>query len=196
MPETGRIIRVKLSSEAAGSIALTQVVIREMPLTELVGEIVAQTGKDEARLRELLSRGTVVSGASRFRWQGWEEDAETVRRLLAPFPDPDPARPFSAAACVRAILSAPGRQIEISREVGAARRLLRRQSFWDRLVELEGNLRYVDYSYRHRADRYRRDVPPGQRRRVHEAAGLLKYSGLAEQVRQLPLEFVEFHTDR
>ncbi len=196
MTETGRIVRVKLSSEDAGSIALTQVVVREMPLTELVDQIVAQAGKDEARLRELLLRGTVVSGGTRFRWQGWEEDAASAGRLLAGYPDPDPERPFSAAAAVRAILTAPARQIEISKEAGTALRLLRRRSFWECLVDLEGPFRYVDYSYRLRADRYRMDVPAEQRARIRDAAALLKYGGLAEQVRQLALESVEFHTNR
>lgn len=196
MPETGRMVRVKLSSEAAGSIALTQVVVREMPLAELVEQIIAQTGKDEARLRECLSRGTVVSGASRLRWQGWEEDAESARRLLAGYPDADPSRPFSPADVVRAILGAPARRIEIPKEVGAARRMLRRQSFWEALLALKGPVRYIDYSYRLRADRYRLELSPEQRQQVREAAGLLKYGALAEQVQQMALEFIEFHTNR
>jgi len=65
-------IRVKLSSEAAESIALTPVVVQEMALRELIEHVLGVTGKDEARIRDLLLRGTLVSGASRFRWPGWE----------------------------------------------------------------------------------------------------------------------------
>jgi hypothetical protein len=80
LPET---IRVKLSSEQAGAISLTQVVVQEMPVRELVEHMLGYTGKDEARVRELLLRGTLVSGASRFRWAGWEPEPDEVAELLA-----------------------------------------------------------------------------------------------------------------
>src|SRR5205809_6358593 len=88
-------IRVKLSSEAAESISLTPVVVREMPVRELVEYMLGVTGKDEARVRELLLRGTLVSGASRFRWSGWEADPQSLTALLATFPDAEPMRPFA-----------------------------------------------------------------------------------------------------
>ena len=44
-------VRVKLSSEAAGSISLTPVVVQEFAIRELVENILAVTGKDEARVR-------------------------------------------------------------------------------------------------------------------------------------------------
>src|SRR3974377_991167 len=97
-------VRVKLSSEAAESISLTSVVVQEMPVRELVEYMLGVTGKDEARIRELLLRGSLVSGASRFRWAGWDAGAENLRELLATFPDPDASRPFAAANCTRAIL--------------------------------------------------------------------------------------------
>src|SRR5450756_1325760 len=65
-------VRVKLSSEAAESISITPVVVQEMPVRELVEYMLGVTGKDEARIRELLLRGSLVSGASRFRWTGWD----------------------------------------------------------------------------------------------------------------------------
>ena len=64
-------VRVKLSSEAAESISLTPVIVQEMPLRELIEYMLGVAGKDEGRIRELLLRGTIVSGASRFRWSGW-----------------------------------------------------------------------------------------------------------------------------
>src|SRR5713101_2256674 len=118
LPDT---IRVKLSSEAAEYISLTPVVVREMPLRELVEHMIGITGKDEARVRDLLLRGTLVSGASRFRWTGWEADAQAVGSLLATFPDPDPARPFTADRCVRAVLRGGRLPIGIPREIGARR---------------------------------------------------------------------------
>src|SRR6476659_10988077 len=97
-------IRVKLSSEAAEAISLTPVVVREIPIRELVEYMLGVTGKDESRVRELLLRGTLVSGASRFRWNGWEADPQALIDLLATFPDPEPERPFAPERSVRAIL--------------------------------------------------------------------------------------------
>ena len=72
-------VRVKLSSEAAESISITPVVVQEMPVRELVEYMMGVTGKDEARIAELLLRGSLVSGASRFRWVGWEAAREDLR---------------------------------------------------------------------------------------------------------------------
>src|SRR5215208_2705507 len=92
-------VRVKLSSEAAESISLTPVVVQQLPVRELIEHMLGLTGKDERRIRELLLRGTLVSGASRFRWTGWEADPEGLREVLATFPDPEPSRPFAAERC-------------------------------------------------------------------------------------------------
>src|SRR5262249_10146071 len=127
-------VRVKLSSEAAESISLTPVVVREIPIRELIEHILGITGKDELRLHELLRRGTLVSGASRFRWTGGDADHDAVRELLATFPDSDPGRSFQPELCVRAALRGAGRRIEIPREAGQRKPLFRRTSFWDTLM--------------------------------------------------------------
>src|SRR5580704_4481188 len=101
LPQT---IRVKLSSEAAEAISLTPVVVQEMPVRDLIEHMLGITGKDEARIRELLKRGTLVSGASRFRWVGWDADGGDVRDVLLTFPDADPSRRFDASRCLRATL--------------------------------------------------------------------------------------------
>lgn len=200
MAETGstRRIRVKLSSEEAGSISLTPVVVQEMPLHELLEHILASAGKDEERVRGLLRRGAVVSGASRFRWEGWDEDPASLREQLAAFPDPDPARPFSPAACIRAVLRAPGRRLEIDREAGAARRLLRRRSFWEVLtaVAAAGVPVYRDYSYRHRADCYLLPLTNVELTALRRAASLLAYSGLRDAIRQITYDSLELYTGR
>ena len=91
-------VRVKLSSEAAEGISITRVVVQDLPVRDLVEHMLGITGKNEARVRELLLRGTLVSGASRFRWTGWDADLDGLRELLATFPGDDPARPFAAGA--------------------------------------------------------------------------------------------------
>src|SRR2546430_12807912 len=97
LPET---VRVKLSSEAAESISITPVVVRDIPVRELIEHMLGITGKDEPRLHDLLLRGTLVSGASRFRWTGWDADREAIREVLNSFPDPDPGRRFKAELCI------------------------------------------------------------------------------------------------
>ena len=71
-------VRVKLSSEAAEGISITRVVVQDLPLRDLVENMLGITGKNEARVRELLLRGTLVSGASRFRWTGWEAELDAL----------------------------------------------------------------------------------------------------------------------
>ena len=165
LPQT---IRVKLSSEAAESISLTPVVVQELAVRDLVEHMLGLTGKDEPRICELLRRGTLVSGASRFRWAGWEADAEGVREVLATFPDADPARPFAAERCGRAILRGGRQTLEIPREAGARKGLFQRASFWDLLMDVAGagSATYGGYSYKDRADRYWRELTVAEAERI------------------------------
>lgn len=192
-------VRVKISTEAADTISLTPVVTRDIPFAELFDSIVAITGKQPDRVCELIARGSLVSGGSRLRWQGWPASPDDVGRLLAAFPDPEPSRPFDPASCTKAVLRAPLGSIEITRETGARRRFLRRSSFWDALLALAARMpgpRYVEYSYRERADRYRLPLAAAQRATLVESAGLLVYSALAAQIARQPAESVDFLTPR
>lgn len=195
LPET---VRVKLSSEAAGDIALTAVVQQEMRLAELVEMMLGVAGKDVDRVHELLRRGTLVSGASRLRWAGWDAARDELAALLSTFPESDPGRAFSWQACVRAVLKGPQARIEIERETGEARRLFRRGSFWDALMELASAAapQYVDYSYKHRTDRYEIALAPEAAARLRERAAALRYTRLETQVRAAVIHAVEFHVTR
>lgn len=201
MPLPGTI-RVKLSSEAAEYVSLTPVVVQEMPLRDLVEHMLGVTGKDEARIRDLLLRGTLVSGASRFRWTGWEADTESIRTLLAAFPDPDPTRPFNALQCTRAILRGPRQPITIPREAAARQtvlaRLLRRKSFWDLLMTLaeSAHPQYASYSYRDRADIYHLPLTSPDLKSIREGARLLRYTALQAQIRNAPIELAELYVAR
>ncbi len=195
LPET---VRVKLSSEAAESISLTPVVIRDIPMRELIEQMLGITGKDEDRIRELLLRGTLVSGASRFRWNGWEADGASIRQLFATFPDSNPARPFVAERCSSATLYSRRSRVEIPREAGARKGILRKLSFWDALMEVadSGGLQYRDYSYKHRADRYRLELSAASVNLIRKAAGRLQYATLKNQVGEMNWEAVEFLVER
>jgi hypothetical protein len=180
LPQT---VRVKLSSEEAGSISITPVVAQELPVRDLIEHMLGVAGKDEPRIREILLRGTLVSGASRFRWAGWEADAGSLRELLATFPDPDPSLPFGAERCVRAILRGGRQAIEIPRETAARKPLFQRGSFWDVLMEVAASgTVYSGYSYRDRADRYIREFTLAETERLRAESGAVRYSTLREQL--------------
>jgi hypothetical protein len=191
-------VLVKISSEEAGYVSLTPVVAREMPVRELVETLLGATGKDAARIAELLLRGTFVSGASRLRWSGWAADRDAILTLLADFPDADPLRPFARDRCVRAVLKATPAGVEIERAAASARRLFRRGSFWDalmKLAEAAGPV-YAGYSYRHRADRYAVSLAPEAAQRLRESAGAIRYPTLASAVRRARADALELYVER
>lgn len=191
-------VRVKLSSEAAEAISLTPVLVRDIPIRELVEHMLGVIGKNETRIRELLRRGTLVSGASRFRWEGWDADLESIRTLLATFPDADPARRFVPERCVRAVLRGGRHTVDIPRQAGVRKPLLRRRSFWDALMEIAAGAecRYEEYSYRERADLYRMDVTVAHGDRLRAAAPALKYSTLRQQVSSQAFFSVDLYVER
>jgi hypothetical protein len=195
LPQT---VRVKLSSEAAEAISITPVVLQELAMRELLEHVLGVAGKDEARIREILLRGTLVSGASRFRWAGWEADVEGLRELLGTFPDADPGRPFAAAGCVRAILRGGRFAVDVPREAAARKSLFQRQSFWDLLMEVAGDSgpTYAGYSYRDRVDRYHREFTPAEAERIRAAAGAARYSALRDQIRSAGFVRAELHVAR
>ena len=192
------IVRVKLSSEAAESISITPVVVREMPVRELVEYMLGVTGKDEARIRGLLLRGSLVSGASRFRWTGWDAGLENLRELLATFPDPDPSRQFAATNCMRATLRGGRQPIEIAREAGVRKGLFQRESFWDALMKVISGAApaYAGYSYRERADRYLREFTHAELGQLRAASGLVRYTILSDQIRTLAFTQAELYVKR
>ncbi len=190
LPQT---VRVKLSSEAAESITLTPVVVQELPVRELVEHLLGVTGKDEARIRDILLRGTMVSGASRFRWTGWAAEVEDLRELLATFPDAEPGRVFAAERCLRVVLRGGRQAIEVRREAAERKGLFQRETFWALLMEVAGGgaFRYGGYSYRDRADRFTRELSAGEAERLRAGCDAVRYSTLREQIRIVGFTSVE-----
>jgi hypothetical protein len=191
-------VRVKLSSEAAGAISITPVVSQELPIRELVEHLLTVTGKDEARIRDILLRGSVVSGGSRFRWTGWETDSPALRELLATFPDADPSLPFAAGRCVRAILRGGRQAVEIPREAGTRKALFQRKTFWDALMAVIGEaaVEYGGYSYRERADRYLREFTAEEVERLRASRDAVQYSTLREQIAVVSFTQAELYVAR
>lgn len=191
-------VRVKLSSEVAEAIAMTPVVVQEIPVRELVEHMLGVVGKDLGRMREILLRGTMVAGASRFRWAGWAVDEDDLRALLDSFPDADPARTFAAPRCLRLVLRGGRQPIEVPREAVSRKGLFQRETFWDVLMEVAAAapLTYAGYSYRDRADRFHRNLTVDETGRVRAAAESVRYSTLRDQIRSTGFTSVEVFVSR
>lgn len=175
---------MKLSSEAAEFVALTAVVVREMPFSELLEHVVSATGPEATRARGILKRGSLVSGATRFRWQGLECEVAELDAAIAALPQPEPGRPFAEERCQRVILIASTIRIEIGREAAEQRRLFKRSSFWQSLMEEAASPAYVAYLYKDHADHYSVPLTPEPRERLKTATALLKFDGLAKQIQR------------
>lgn len=191
-------IPVKISSENAGYVSMTPVARRELSPAELIETVLALTGKNPARIGEILARGTVVAGASRYRWPPSEVDPAEIESLLARFPDPRPERVFDPNMCVAAMLRASRGGVELTREAGSARRLFKGKDFWSVLMEraAQAAAGYQRYSYSRRADVYLARFSPETARHLEESLALLKYSGLEQQLIRLGIEAAELIVER
>jgi len=178
------IVRVKLSSEAAEFVALTPVVVQEMPFRELLEHVVGAAGPDAPHVRDILKRGSMVSGGTRFRWQGCDCDISDLLAAMAALPRPEPDRPFAAERCQRAVLAGSATRIELAREPAGQRRLFKQRSFWQCLMEEAVSPAYVTYLYKDRADQYRVHLSPQQCERLKSEAALLKFEGVAKQIQR------------
>lgn len=187
---------MKLSSENAESIALTAVVSQEMPVLELTEHLLGVTGKDPARIRELLLRGTLVAGGTRFRWAGWPVSLAEVDTLLESFPDPDPSRAFNAERCNRVVLVTEGGPIGFTPQIASKRGWFARRHFWQALLEECAGVEYVDYVYRERADRYRAALSREAANRVTRQSKLLQHRQLGGRIRNAIVQSVEFYCIR
>jgi hypothetical protein len=176
VPET---IAVRYTEEEAGYVTVRPVVRQIFRLNELLDMILSVAGKDPARIRQLLRSGTVVYHFYRYTWDGFETGDAELAAALAPFPDPDPARPFLPAACTEMIFEAGGQTprhlMVLPRAEASKRRLLRRQSLWDFLLGLatREKISYHGYSYGRRADLYRLDLDGGNMGKIEEALQIL-----------------------
>lgn len=191
-------VRVKVMSEAAEYISTAPVVTREMPLGDLLEAVVALAGKNTQRLRQLLRAGGMLLDNYRYRWAPLEAEETDLAPLLARFPDPMPGRAFEAQRCVHAVLAGGGATVELPREQAARRRFLKKESFWDVLMEVAGarGPRYHTYSYRRRADVYHLEPAPQDEGRLREAASLLDLGRVADRIRSLPLEKITLLVNR
>jgi len=159
-------IPVRYSEDEAGYISFRPVVRQIFTFHELLDMILSVTGKDAARVRQILRAGTIAFRSYRYWWTGLELTDADLREALADFPDAHPARAFSADECTLVVLESGGvaaREIaEIGREAGSARRWLHRGSIWQLLLVTVARVSpaYHGYSYARRADVYRLELTP------------------------------------
>ncbi len=175
-------IAVKYTEEEAEYLSMRPLVRQTFRSAELVDMILAVTGKDPARIQQILRSGTIVFHSYRYWWPGFEADGEALAQLLAGYPDSDASRAFRAEDCAEVILgssSTVGNGLRIRREDARKRRLLRARTFWDCLMALarESSPRYREYSYALRGDIYSAPLNAPQLARL--AADATRYAPLA-----------------
>jgi len=165
LPET---IPVRYTEEEAEYLSVRPVVRQTFRLQELIDMVLGVTGKDLARIQQILRSGTVVFHFYRYWWQGFEADAEELAAMLARFPDADHTREFQAEECTAVLLESggepPRHSFEIRRDMASRKGLFRSRSFWDHLLALgqEQAPTYQGYSYLRHADFFQLAISPEQ----------------------------------
>lgn len=169
-------IPVRYTEEEAGAISVRPVVRQTFRLHELLDMILGVTGKDAARVAQVLRAGTIVFHYYRYWWAPLEAPVHELAAQLRAFPDPDPARPFSAANCARVLLESPPdarrAPAAFSRAESSRHSIFRRRSLWDVWMELATSRapEYQTYSYEQHADVYAVPLDASQREPLLAAA--------------------------
>jgi hypothetical protein len=184
------VIPVRRTEEEAGYVSFRPVVRQNFPLNDLLGLVLGVTGKHPERVRQILRSGSVSFHAYHYSWDGFFLEEQELTVLLARFPDPDPSRSFRVEACTMAVAEggSPLRPLlEMERAALARRRLLRKRSFWDALLDAaaQGELAYEGYSYHWRSDLYRLVVNGELSERLSAAAKSLAPRDLHRSLRAL-----------
>ena len=189
---------VRISSEMAGSIAMERVSSRAVAIHDLLEQMIGATGKDPARICEVLRRGSLVSGESRLRWQPLEASADEIAPLLGRFPDASPGRPFDPDKCFHIRMLCGREALDLPREAASRPRLFRRRSFWAALLDLAAGAlpEYVEYSYRLRCDHYRIHLDLDRLARLAGAASLLRSNQLAARIRRTAFDTLDLFVRR
>ena len=158
-------IPLRYTEEDAGFVSVRPVVKQTFQLHELVDMVVSVAGKDSARVLQIFRSGTVVYNGYRYWWDALQADREELDRLLLPFPDDDPTRPFDHAQATAVLLEIGGGAqrtiVEITREDAAGKKLFAKLSPWDVLTNFASGKspRYDKYNHARRADLFRLSLP-------------------------------------
>jgi hypothetical protein len=189
LPES---IPIRYTDEEAGYITIRPVVRQTFRFDELLDMILGVTGKNVARIRQILRSGTVVYHYYRYSWLGFDADEAELGASLTAFPDADASRAFSSDACATAVFESGGAYskplLELDRAAGSQRRMFRGQSFWERLLEISANEKpeYQGYSYIYRADLYHLELNGRNAEQIARAANRLAPRNLRTALSVLP----------
>ena len=154
-------ISVRYTEDEAGYISVRPVVRQSFQLAELADMVVSVAGKNAARVAQIFRAGTVVYNGYRYWWEGFSAQHDEISALLAPFPEDDASRAFRPEEVAAVILEIGGgtqrTAVELTRQEVDRRRLFRRRSPWDCLLEFAraSQPHYESYSYTQRGDLYR-----------------------------------------
>jgi hypothetical protein len=167
------VIPVRYTEEEAGYVSFRPVVRQSFRPDQLLDMVLSVTGKDPARITQILRSGTVVFHFYRYWWTGFDIDRSELAALLARFPDPDPSRQFHSSQCTIVAIESgatpPRPTVETQTPAISGRRLFRRRSFWDALLAEANAVAYQGYSFAYHADLYRLELTPESRGRLAAA---------------------------
>ena len=172
------VIPVRYTEEEAGYVSFRPVVRQSFRPDQLLDMVLSVTGKDPARIRQILRSGTVVFHFYRYWWTGFDIDQSELAGLLTRFPDPDPSRAFRGSECAIVAFESgavpPRPTVEIPTQAISGRRLFRRRSYWDALLveASSSSVAYHGYSFAHHADLYRFELTAESRGRLAAAMSL------------------------
>jgi hypothetical protein len=154
-------IPLRYTEEDAGFVSVRPVVKQTFRLPELVDMVVSVAGKDAARVQQIFRTGTVVYNGYRYWWDALPAELEEIERLLLPFPEDDPSRPFEPEQATAVLVEIGGGAqrtvVEISRQDAAQKKLFAKHSPWDVLTNFASGktARYEKYAHARRADLFR-----------------------------------------
>ncbi len=145
---------------------------------ELLDMVLRVTGKDAARVRQILHAGTIAYHYHRYWWTGFDAGEPELADALARFPDADPARIFLATECVTVVFESGGvaaREVaRIERSAASHRRWFRPRSLWGVVLgpALASAPKYQAYSYEWGADVFGSEVQEEEAMKLAAAAKL------------------------
>ena len=188
LPET---IPVKYTEGEDAYLSVRPIVRQRFSLEELLDMVLGITGKNVARIQQILRSGTVTYHSYRYWWAGFEAGAEDLSALLARFPDAEPARGFRPEQCTAIVFESGGQEhwfLELSREAASQKRFLRTDSLWDCALRLVKGAppAYVEYSYAYRADLYGREVSAQEAAMLASDAARVGPRALRARLARLP----------